>query len=275
MLDIIEDERPDCISRSWGAWDGDDSITRIFAEASFEEWIERFTQLQSTIKFADFGAAGNNDNNDADDDVDFPQCKLEHTNVIGACRRDGVPCEWSGDGPAVQCVMWADEVFSPDMTGESTLWSGTSAACPKAAGAYMALNDTTDSWLLRMQTIPPYNRPEGDWTLPHPKWGYGCAEDFWQNFAKRIPVGLMPMQSLTPIPCVNKPKTYHDYREISCEAQEHDQMRRKAHMAAESSPAAGSDAGAATPRNPIGNRRAESIKAAPVSGRAESNGDAG
>ncbi|NCC50909.1 MAG: hypothetical protein EOM20_06790 [Spartobacteria bacterium] len=275
MLDIIEEERPDCISRSWGAWDGDDRITRMFAETSFDEWIVRFAQLQDDIKFADFGAAGNNDNNDADEDVAYPQCQLEHTNVIGACRRDGVPCVWSGDGPAVQCVMWADEVFSPDMSGEFAVWSGTSAACPKAAGAYLALNDTPDSWRVRMRTLPPYNRPEGEWTLPHPKWGYGCAEDFWQNFAKRIPVGLMPMQSLTPIPYVNKNKTYHDYREESGETQEPDQMRGPAHMAAECTLVAGSDARATETRNPHGNRRAESVKAAPVSGRAKTNGDAG
>ncbi|MFH0907185.1 MAG: S8/S53 family peptidase [bacterium] len=190
ILNTIAAERPDYISRSWGAWDFDSPLGRRFADEMFAELLPRFIELQQEIGFLDFGAAGNNDENDADQDVDAPQSQLPATVIVGACGRNGVPTEWSGDGVGVACVMWADRVYSPDMAGRWILWSGTSAATPKLCGACAALGYTSLDQALK--TLQMSERPDGEWTLPHPKWGLGCAESLWQNQMRRVPAGLLP-----------------------------------------------------------------------------------
>ena len=199
ILKTIAQERPNYISRSWGAWDGDDAMQNYWASVAFDEFVPEYKRLQAEIGFVDFGAAGNSDNNDADRDVDYPQVQMpEICNIIGACARNGVPTKWSGDGAGVQCVMWGHLVYSPDMTGRWILWSGTSAATPRACGACAALGDDLASWRRRLVNLPESCRPRGDWKLPHPKWGYGCAEDLWQIFARRVPANLLP----APTPAV-------------------------------------------------------------------------
>ncbi len=207
LLDTIEAEQPDYVSRSWGAWDGDDALQRQFAMAGFERFTAGYSELLADDDGpADFGAAGNNDRNDADDDVAFPQAQLSLCNVTGACDRRGVPCVWSGDGRGVLCVMWGDRVLSPDAKGIWTLWSGTSAATPKACGAAAALELTTDGW--REWVRNNATRPK-DWkgALPHPKWGWGCEEESWQ----------LPMKRYAPIREIaarmrNIEPTVRDYR---------------------------------------------------------------
>ena len=214
MLDVIAAERPDYISRSWGAWDGDDKLQSLYGQVAFQEFVPAFLKLQAEIGFVDFGAAGNSDKNDSDADVDYPQSQMIETcNIIGACRRNGVPTDWSGDGKGVQCVMWADLVYSPDMAGAWRLWSGTSAATPKACGACAAFGDDLASWRKRIELI--CSRPAGEWEIPHPKWGYGCAEDLWQNFAKRTP-GLLPPihpEALQATPVIQP--EFFDYRRLT------------------------------------------------------------
>lgn len=244
MLEIIAAEKPNYISRSWGAWDGDDKMQSLYGQVAFQEFVPAFLKLQAEIGFVDFGAAGNSDANDSDEDVDFPQSQMLDTcNIIGASRRDGVPTEWSGDGTGVQCVMWADLVYSPDMAGVWRLWSGTSAATPKACGACAALGDDLPRWRQRMEQLPPGCRPTGDWTIPHPKWGYGCAEDLWQNFARRTPPGLMPPAS--PVATKGGPvirPEFFDYKKVDRneEARGSDPVDRRPGRAPQSEPSAGS-----------------------------------
>lgn len=217
MLDVIREEKPNYVSRSWGAADADSQLSEMYAQLSFSEWAAAYRALVAELGIVDFGAAGNSDENDADVDVDFPQRDLaDVVNVIGACDRSGVPTKWSGDGAGVQCVMWADLVYSPDMTGKWVLWSGTSAATPKACGACAALGYTREQWLTKLKNLPAGCRPAGDWTLPHPKWGYGCAEDLWQNFARRVPAGLLPPATpkATKEVEIIKPE-FFDYRRVN------------------------------------------------------------
>jgi len=161
----------------------------------FRQFAGRYTGLiERDEGIADFGAAGNDDHNDADDDVAFPQAQLGRCNIIGACDRRGVPCEWSGDGRGVLCVMWGDRVWSPDAAGIWSLWSGTSAATPKACGGAAALELTTDAWRqwVKINATRPKNWRGGE---PHPKWGYGCGEEAWQQFMAIAPKTMLPPKS--------------------------------------------------------------------------------
>lgn len=92
LLDVIEAEQPDYVSRSWGAWDGDDPLQRQIAMAAFQKFGAEYSELiASDDGPADFGASGNNDANDADPDVAFPQAQLARCNVIGACDQRRLP----------------------------------------------------------------------------------------------------------------------------------------------------------------------------------------
>ncbi len=213
ILDAISKEQPDYITRSWGAWDGDSAMGELQAQTVMEDFIGPYQALQKRIGFLDFGAAGNNDENDDDNDVDFPQRVLDDSYVIGACHRHGVPTKWSGDGSNVLCVMWGDRVYSPDQGGRWTLWSGTSAACPKACGAAAAMNEEGLSFRGAVHALPADSRPAGNWKLPHPKWGWGCAEDLWQRYVARLPQRLMP-PARKVASAEFEPLIYHDYRRL-------------------------------------------------------------
>lgn len=209
IMDAIEMVRPDAITASWGQWDGDTSIGRLSAETMWGHWARtELVPLLQTTGSVWFAAAGNDDANDPDPDIAYPQASIpEHIFIVGACDSRGVPTPWSGDGDGVSCVMWADNVASPDGQGNWTRWKGTSAAAPKLAGAYLAHEcDTFDEFKGIISTLPEHYRPAGyDGKLPHPKWGYGCAEDFWQ-----WPVGDAPSE-LMPPRAVGAP-LYHDVR---------------------------------------------------------------
>jgi hypothetical protein len=202
-------------TRSWGAWDQDNGWTEQAARSEFTDFARAFKVLQAAYRIVDFGAAGNDDANDADNDIDFPQRDLADTSaVIGARDRAGVTMRWSGDGKGVSCVMWGHEVYSPDLTGKWRLWSGTSAATPKACGAAAALGYSFAQLNHHLVHLPASCRPLGDWTLPHPKWGYGDFEDAWQNQVRRVSPGLLPpaVAALKGLPAPGI--EFHDYREV-------------------------------------------------------------
>jgi hypothetical protein len=211
ILGAISREEPDYISRSWGAWDGDSMLGRLNAETAFEDFLKPYEQLQKRIGFLDFGAAGNNDENDEDNDVDCPQRLMAGCYIIGACHRNGIPTKWSGDGAGVMCVMWADRVYSPAQAGRWTLWSGTSAATPKACGAAAAMNFERLSFFDAVQNLPESCRPIGNHKLPHPKFGWGCAEDLWQRYVARLPASVLPPAHKVRVADL-QPIAYHDYR---------------------------------------------------------------
>lgn len=211
ILDAIEEEVPDYISCSWGAWDGDNPLTEQTMPELFADLLPEYTRLKEEIGFVDFWAAGNDDANDADNDIDFPQRKIPGAFIVGAAAKSGVPMVWSGDGYGVSCVMWGDRVYSPDQAGRWTLWSGTSAATPKLCGAAAARIWSASQLNDALVKLDPTCRPSGQWELPHPKWGFGNAELYWQKFAQLVPPGLLPpthrltKQAIDPI-------EYFDFR---------------------------------------------------------------
>ena len=206
ILDRIEEIRPDYVSRSWGAWDGDDPLQRQMAYLSFAQFAKDYAPMIAPGGITDFGAAGNEDANDSDTDIAFPQAVLPRCNIIGAHDRAGRPCKWSGDGANVSCCMWADRVWSPNAAGEWVLWRGTSAATPKACGAAAADGLLTEEW--RLLAIDHAQRPRGYAAaeLPHPKWGYGSMEWAWQEPMKKLPANLRP-----PAPTVKGRISLFDY----------------------------------------------------------------
>lgn len=207
ILDRLEEIRPDYVSRSWGAWDGDDPLQRQMAYLSFAQFAKDYAPMIEAGGIADFGASGNEDRNDADDDVAFPQAVLPRCNVIGAHYRGGRPCEWSGDGTGVLCCMWAERIWSPNAAGKWVLWSGTSGATPKACGAAAARGILTEGW--RLLTIDNARRPRGysGADLPHRKWGHGSMEWAWQEPMQKLPAALRP-----PAPAAPKARpALHDY----------------------------------------------------------------
>ncbi|HOW97343.1 MAG TPA: S8 family serine peptidase [Kiritimatiellia bacterium] len=193
ILEVIREERPDVVSRSWGQWDLDDTLGEFYAQVEWADWAERYAALQAEIGFLDVGAAGNDDDNDKDDDVVYPQRLLNSCCIIGAAHRSGKPAPWSGDGAGVLCVMWGDRVYSPDATGRWRLWSGTSAATPKFAGAAALRRLQTSA--LKLAVMHEATRPTkavyANMTH-HAKWGFGNWEEAWQKYARLMPQDLMP-----------------------------------------------------------------------------------
>ncbi len=183
ILQVISDEQPDYVSRSWGAWDQDSQMGSLMAKASFGEFTQRYLELMETIGFADFGAAGNDDFNDRDNDIDYPQRVISGCNIIGACDRVGRPTIWSGDGPELQCLMWGDRVWSPDIHGKWHVWSGTSASTPKACGGCAALQFNDRAW---KQYVMAFADSPAGIARPHPKFGYGCMEHVWQEPIQKL-----------------------------------------------------------------------------------------
>ncbi len=212
LLDLIAQLRPDVISRSWGLWDQDSELGAMAGRIMYGDWVSEYVKLQADIGFVDFGAAGNEDELDADNDVAFPQQLMpDVSNIIGACRRDGVPTEWSSDGDGVQCVMWGDKIWSPDQNGLFRLWSGTSAATPKAAGACAASGLFNLSW--REAVIQTADKPYGA-ELPHPKYGFGCMEEAWQKFARIAPAAIMPPHSVLGVSSASVTPEFMEFRRL-------------------------------------------------------------
>ncbi len=193
LMEKILEIRPAVVSRSWGGWDRDDELAEMFMRAQFNEWGPQYVSLMQELQFVDVAAAGNHDNNDPDDDVATPQKWLKDQSlVIGSIDQQGIPVRSSGDGEAVTCVMWGDEVISAGVLGYWHGWSGTSAACPKMAGVVAAqeLSRIEALELIRTEATRPNNGPE--W---NPKWGYGSCEHLWQYYAHMMAHDLWPTRS--------------------------------------------------------------------------------
>lgn len=192
ILDVIEKVNPDVVSCSWGMDDGDLPWGEKQGRDAWLSWSVQFRRLLKDKKTAVFFAAGNDDKNDADDDVAYPQRLLpEYANIIGSHNRAGRPSEFSGDGKGVQCVMWGEHVALLNKYGKWERGSGTSFACPKAAGlaAYLAL----DHYGWRKYILENATHPD-KWSgyLPHPKWGYGSMEYRYQELLAELPDELQP-----------------------------------------------------------------------------------
>lgn len=191
MLEMIEREAPDYITRSWGQDDGDSAFGDKVASSGWKQWVMYFRALQKKHGFVDFGAAGNGDFNDLDNDISYPQRLMtDITNVIGSHRKDGIPSTFSGDGVGVQCVLWGEDILLND-NGKWGIGSGTSFSCPKAAGLCAALGLNSDEW--RKYVVNNTTKPE-DWKgkLPHPKWGFGSLEYRYQEYLARLDEHLLP-----------------------------------------------------------------------------------
>lgn len=196
LFERVRQIQPDYVSRSWGAWDGDDQFWKAVAQAAFIKWVKVYAPMAEKMGICDFGAAGNNDNNDRDDDLAYPQAMMPNTNVVGAHDRRGIPCPWSGDGRGVTCCFWANRVWSPRAdTGEWVLWSGTSAATPKAAGVAAARALSPSQF--RAFAIEEAQRPAKAKELPHRKWGWGSLEWAWQQAMRDGPIDLRPPERTT------------------------------------------------------------------------------
>lgn len=175
-LDRIEDLRPDVVVRSWGLHHGNDILVDAIARVLYGPWAERYADLIERLGIRDFGAAGNNGNWRKGCDVVYPQKLMGDSNVIGSCRRDGVASEWSADGPAVQCVLWAEKILLRSAEGWA-LGSGTSFAAPKAAGICAALGLSNEDWRRKVDLVASH--PDG--FIRSDKWGQGCMENAWQS----------------------------------------------------------------------------------------------
>lgn len=190
MLEVIEREKPDIVTRSWGQDDADSPLWARAGDMYWGRWVREYEHLQKLIGFVDFGAAGNDDHNDPDNDTSFPQRIMEVANVIGSHNRQGIPSVFSGDGPAVQCVFWGENI-ALNSNGVWERGSGTSFACPKAAGLCAFLGLNTDNWrdMVKLRAT----RPDG-WTgdLPHVKWGWGSLEHLYQAELQKLPAHLQP-----------------------------------------------------------------------------------
>ena len=210
-LDMIRLERPDVISRSWGAWDKDTDIGDMTGRIGWKKWAEQYAKLQMNIGFVDFAAAGNNDNNDPDPDVDYPHCLLPTTNIIGSCQRNGVPSVFSGDGPGVQCVAWAERIYLCN-NGKFEIGSGTSFAAPKMAGLCALRKADQPEWarLVHAKATRPISS-----TLEHSvKWGFGCMEDLYQAALADIPTCFLPPTVTGVGRSATRPAVWHDTQKM-------------------------------------------------------------
>lgn len=212
ILHMIEEILPDVVTRSWGQHDGDIDWQNVAARNAWAGWAAKYRALQLSMEFLDFGASGNDDagsahsiddNGDVDNDIVYPQRLLPGvSNIIGSMRRDGVPSRWSGDGLGVQLVMWGEDVALLNGEGYWDRGSGTSFACPKAAGlaaAIRAHNPEFDTEAWRAYVEAYATKPES-WLgeVPHHKWGYGSLEYRYQEHLSRVDPRLQPPAGVYP-----------------------------------------------------------------------------
>lgn len=214
MLEVIAQERPHVISKSWGLDDQDSAQGEMTGRVAYGEWVEEYRKLQAEIGFVDFSASGNSDTNDADGDVSFPQRLMpDICNIIGSAQRGGVPSRFSGDGTGVQCLFWGEDVPLCS-NGYWQRGSGTSFACPKAAGlcAYLGLN--TRLWRAYVEGHASH---PAEWTgaIQHPKWGYGNLERQYQDMLGRLPANLLPLDAGFPATSGYAPIDWQDYRSLT------------------------------------------------------------
>jgi hypothetical protein len=196
LLSHIAAEKPDVVSCSWGAWDQDDDFGEIFMRAAYNRYVEQLLSLKKDLGFRIVCAAGNDDFNDEDLDVAYPQ-KLMPDNawIIGATDANGIPTLWSADG-YVDAVMIGSKCASPDASGRWHLWQGTSAACPKFAGLIAAMGWNDEEILSILQSGAQHPAEWAD-QRPHTKWGWGSMEFGWQDIVRDLPRELRPPLALT------------------------------------------------------------------------------
>lgn len=192
VLDVIAQVRPDVLTCSWGMDDKDLDWGVRDATSAWVSWAVKFRSLMHDKKATVFFAAGNDDRNDADSDVAFPQRLLpEYANIIGSHNRAGKPSVFSGDGAGVHCSMWGEHVALLSKYGHWERGSGTSFACPKAAGlaAYLGL----DHFAWRKYVLTHATKPD-NWSgfIPHHKWGYGSLEYRYQEVLAELPEEKQP-----------------------------------------------------------------------------------
>jgi len=184
----------------------------------------------------DFAAAGNDDSDDLDDDVDFPQRLMGYTNAIGSRNRAGKPSYFSGDGPRVQCTTMAERIWLWGKEGFQ-LGSGTSFADGKAAGvcamefevpvvirswgsadmdifSHDSMAARWSDWVSRYADVVGHTGEEDAWLeyvirngkIPadwvrgehHNKFGYADIEDRWNSYIQdNVPLNLHPPTGTT------------------------------------------------------------------------------
>lgn len=210
LLDMIRLIEPVVVSRSWGSWDGDDDLAGWSSREYWREWSTEYKALCRELNIIDFAAAGNNDRNDRDDDIDAPQSLMrDHSMIVGSHNRKGIPSKWSGDGTGGACTMWGEKIYSPNEQAEWDVWSGTSATAPKAAGVCAVSCHTRDEFLELVKLEGKRPKTAGLW---HPKTFHGSLEHLWQDHA------FYCWRNGIPMPPVENNATakvlYHDMRPV-------------------------------------------------------------
>lgn len=218
ILDVVKDFQPDIVTRSYGMWDNDDKLTDLYGQRAYSGWAREYESLSKEVGLLDFGAAGNNDARvDYDWDVDYPQKIMPDCVVVGSHNRKGIPSDFSGDGPQVTLSMWGESVYLLNGDGSWSYGSGTSFACPKAAGL-AARAGISSSKHVMVDYIKRHATYPRDWPgtkLPHPKWGYGSLEHIYQSYMLELSESVLPpsigWSSVSP----SGVKKYQDMKEIS------------------------------------------------------------
>lgn len=192
ILDVINDVEPDIVSNSWGMDDGDSAWGEKQGRKAWSLWSSQYEKLFREKQFVSFFAAGNDDKNDLDEDISFPQRLIsDFTCVVGSHNKSGIPSRFSGDGFGVMVSMWGENVSLLNKYGKWERGSGTSFSCPKAAGlcAYLGL----DFFTWKNFVLNNAQKPE-NWVgqLPHPKWGWGSLEYAYQKFLAKLPIVQQP-----------------------------------------------------------------------------------
>lgn len=212
LIDTIQKEKPDYLSHSWGQADNDSRFGETVGNVMWGNFSEVYKKVCASFGGTSFFAAGNDDRNDLDMDIDYPQRLMnQDVAIIGSHNRAGIPSVFSGDGH-VMCSMWGENValLSNDQWHRG---SGTSFACPKAAGlaAYLGFD---------LRTFREYaeicaSRPD-DYSglIPNVKWGYGSLEHKYQEYLARLPEELQPPH-ISPRIKMTEWKDFHEEDPVS------------------------------------------------------------
>ena len=195
------------VCRSWGYHAGSDRLAHHMGTITYGPWAQRYSEWLEKTNSTDFGAAGNHDRNNKQDDISYPQRLLgERSNIIGSSNRVGIPSKFSSDGKGLQCLFWGENL----LLREPVKWtpgSGTSFATPKAAGASCAHGFDHAEWLHFMANNPPDGWHAQPW---HPKYGHGNREHLWQRLMLRVPSSLWPPAEST----VAASPAWHDFEQV-------------------------------------------------------------
>jgi hypothetical protein len=194
-LAMYDEVHPTDDNNSWGRWDMD--ISGNLLESEYRAMAKKLDDKIRAVGSRSTWATGNNDKNDADNDISSPQRFMQLAVRVGSRNREGIPSVWSSDGDEAENTQWAEGIWllDPTFPGDWAIGSGTSFGSPKTGSIRSVMQLSKQQWVDTLIsdnefiTRPAHYAPGEH----HPKTLYGDAEELFQFLLRtRVPPELWP-----------------------------------------------------------------------------------